>query len=87
MLETIDQISNDCCEVVDSTTILYRAYAPSASQEDGLHETLNNAVIDSNTQIMEFLNSEHLNLNPKLLCLLHQIQADFLKYQLLQPED
>ena len=71
MLETIDQISSDCCEVVDSTTILYRAFVAGASQEDGLSETLNDAVIASNTQISEFLNSEYLNLNQKLLCLLH----------------
>ena len=71
VLETIDQISSDCCEVVDSTTILYRAFVSGASQEDGLSETLNDAVIASNTQISEFLNSEYLNLNQKLLCLLH----------------
>ena len=36
---------------------------------------------------MDFLNSEHLNMNPKLLTLLHYIQSDFLMSQLLQHED
>ena len=70
VLETIDAISNECSAVADSATILYRSFSQFAEDKD---QKLQSAVIDSNTQIVDFLNSNHLNMNDKLLTLLHHI--------------
>ena len=44
-------------------------------------------MITSNTKIVDFLNSEHLNMNTRLLTLLHYIQSDQNMSSMLQHED
>ena len=82
MLETIDAISNDCCAIADSSTILYRSFAQFSEDP-----SLQDEVIASNTKIVDFLNSEYLNQNKRLLTLLHYIQSDFMMSSLLKNED
>ena len=84
MLDSLDSISNDCCEVADSQTILQRAFAPWDQESEG---KFGKQIVESNMQMMDFLNSEHLNMNPRLLTLLHHIQSEPVLSQLLQHED
>ena len=80
VLQTLDKVSSDCCEIADSCGILSRQYAPYTQSSD-LHE----AVLTSSTEIMDFFNSDYLNLNQRLLTLL--VYISYSRGNLLEPAD
>src|SRR5437868_3904141 len=60
MLTVLDHISNECCKIIDSATILYKHY-------NDENEELSSALLLANDTINDFFGGQYLNQNKRLL--------------------
>ena len=65
-LEAVDQVSNECCRLIDSALILYKNFS------DG-DKPLQEALVDSMNAVNDFFGSEYLNQNKRLLTILQAV--------------
>lgn len=77
-LAAIDQVSNECCRVIDSSLLLYKNYSAT-------EPALQKACTDSMDQVNEYFAA--LNSDRRLLNTLLAIHADHTQISMMDPDD